>query len=79
MENESRKHPNISKVHLTKYISKVWKTEATFSSLHNSISIHQFKMGSDYKTTCSCLNFTEEQSEEKDHKAEEKLRGKYLK
>lgn len=26
-----------------------------------------------------CLNFAEEQSEEKDHEAEEKLRGKYLK
>lgn len=36
-------------------------------------------MGSDYKTTGSCLNFAEEQSEKKDHKAEEKLRGKYLK
>lgn len=36
-------------------------------------------MGSDCKTSCSCLNFAEEQSEEKDHKAEEKLRGKYLK
>lgn len=28
-------------------------------------------MGSDYKPTGSCLNFADEQSEEKDHKAEE--------
>lgn len=28
-------------------------------------------MVSDYKPTGSCLNFTDEQSEEKDHKAEE--------
>lgn len=32
-----------------------------------------------YKTTCTCLNCAEEQSEGKDYKAEEKLRGKYLK
>lgn len=60
MENESRPHPNIFKVHLTKYRSKVWKIP------HNSTSIDQFKMGSS-----SCLNFADEQSEEKDHKAEE--------
>lgn len=36
-------------------------------------------MGSVYKTTCSPLNFAEEQPEEKGHKAEEKLRDKYLK